>query len=402
MHGEPPRLKVAIRTKSVLPFLFFLFFLSSCTISQAPLSLARDIPRFIDDGHPDSLLSALHHQKEVLGNQDPTRLYVVSDMQFSGARLADSLDAFIAIMEMDLSTDQRDRIIKERFDIYQAAGRSQSTAGEMLVTGYYEPLFAGSLKKEAPFLYPLYAVPEDLISQRLRDGKTMVGRIAPEKGDTFTPYWTRAEIDGSDILQGYELVYLKNRFDAFLLHVQGSGKIQLNNGEIRSIRYRGNNGHPYSSIGKLLVDEKKLSLEETNIETIRSYLETAPEELDRVLNHNRRYIFFAWGDTDSPRGSSNAPLTPERSIAIDQNVLPMRTVAYLQTERPVMDSSGKISHWEPMRRFVVPQDTGAAIKGSGRVDLFWGSGDYAEKAAGAMKHRGKLYFLIKKDEGYQP
>jgi membrane-bound lytic murein transglycosylase A len=148
-----------------------------------------------------------------------------------------------------------------------------------------------------------------------------------------------------------------------------------------------------------LVDEKKITLREASIPKIRSYLHNNPKDMTRVLNHNRRYIFFDWGTGNSPRGSSGVPLTPERSVAIDGDVLPMKTVAFLLTERPVLDEDGNISHWQPMHRFVFPQDTGAAIKGSGRVDLYWGSGDFAEKAAGSMKQQGKLYFLIKNDRG---
>ncbi len=211
------------------------------------------------------------------------------------------------------------------------------------------------------------------------------------------PYWTRAEIDSTNVLAGNELVYLKDDFDAFLLHVQGSGKIELRNGTIKNIQYRTNNGHNYSSIGKLLVDENKLLLKDVDMPAIRHYLRQNPQERSRIFNHNKRYIFFGWGDENHPRGSIGAPLTPERSIAIDKKSLPLGTICYLVSRRPVIDETGQITTWETMHRFVVAQDTGSAIRGPGRVDFFWGNGNYAEIAAGAMKEEGKLYFLISKE-----
>ncbi len=389
-----------VQQQALLVFLFFIL-LSGCTVSHTHISLAKDVPQFLDDGDSASLLQALRYQQHFVRDQHRGKLLRLGNKIYTEAMLEESLAAFAEILEQDLPANEQDRLIRQNFTIYQASGRPQSTAKELLVTGYFEPVLEGSLKKEPPFIYPLYAVPADLIIQTDANGKKNYGRVVPEDGKVFRPYWTREEIDGSTILEGNELVYLKDRFDAFLLHVQGSGKIQLHDGEIRSIRYADNNGQPYSSIGKLLVDENKLSLSEANIPKIRSYLSNHPEEVTRVLNHNRRYIFFAWSTEKSPIGSSGVPLTPERSVAIDRDVLPMKTVAFLQTQRPVLDKDGKISHWQPMHRFVFPQDTGAAIKGSGRVDLFWGSGDFAEKAAGSMKQQGRLYFLIKNDTGEQ-
>jgi len=381
----------------VLLVVLFFAALSGCTISHTQISIAKDVPQFIDDGDPVSLIQALRQQQHFVRHQSkPLKL---GQRIYTAAMLEESLAAFAEIMERDISASEQDRLIKKHFTVFQADGRSTSKDKEVLVTGYFEPVLEGSLTRDPPYLYPLYAAPADLRTQTDVNGGKKYGRIVPEDGNVFRPYWTRREIDGSTILQGNELVYLKNRFDAFLLHVQGSGKIKLQDGETRSIRYAANNGHPYSSIGKLLVDEKKLTLSEASIPKIREYLRNNPGEMTRVLNHNRRYIFFAWTTENSPRGSSGAALTPERSVAIDREVLPMKTVAFLLTQRPVFAENGNIRGWQPMHRFVFPQDTGAAIKGSGRVDLFWGSGDFAEKAAGSMKQQGKLYFLIKKDIG---
>ena len=382
----------------VLSGLLLLITLNGCGPHSSALAVAESPPFFHDDGNSKDLLTASQHQLSYLDRLDKGKDIVVGNRSYSPEELKNSLAAFIEIITLNLTPAEQDQLIREKFTVYQAAGRNGSAAKQLLVTGYYEPLLQGSLNKDPPFIYPLYAPPNDLIIQSSASGGMEIGRLEPAQGSTLQPYWTREEIDSSSLLHGHELVYLKDRFDAFLLHVQGSGRIQLPNGEIRAIRYRANNGHPYSSIGKLLVDKKVLTLAEADVQAIRDYLGKLPDgEVSKILYHNRRYIFFGWGSGKNPRGSTGLPLTPERSVAIDGAVLPMPTIAYLVTRRPVFNNDGSISHWVPLRRFVLPQDTGSAIKGAGRVDFFWGSGSYAEKAAGKMKEPGKLYFLIKKD-----
>ena len=193
-----------------------------------------------------------------------------------------------------------------------------------------------------------------------------------------------------------ELVFLKDPFDAFILHIQGSGKIQFPDKSIRPIRFAGSNGHPYKSIGKLLVDEHAMTLEEVTVPAIRKYLQLHPDQQQRILHHNPRYIFFHWGDDVGPKGSFGQVLTPGRSIAIDSKVLPGGVLAYLQSRVPQIEQDGRVVGWNHIARFVFPQDSGEAIKGAGRVDIFWGSGQEAEFAANHMKEMGKLYFLVKK------
>lgn len=378
--------------------LVLLMTFNSCGVCSSAQLITRSPNFFIDDGNSEDLRTALQHQLAYLGRLKGGKDIIIGNRSYSPAELKRSLIAFSEIITLNLSPAEQDRLIREQFTIYQAAGRQGSGTKQLLVTGYYEPVLQGSLSKDPPFIHPLYAPPNDLIVRSSASGQKEIGRLEAAPGGTLRPYWTREEIDSSSRLQGHELVYLKDRFDAFLLHVQGSGKVQLPDGEIRAIRYRANNGHPYSSIGKLLVDQKILSLAETDVPAIRDYLgKLSDSEVTKILNHNRRYIFFGWGSGEFPRGSIGLPLTPERSIAIDGTVLPMPTIAYLVTRRPVFNNDGSISHWVPLRRFVLPQDTGSAIKGAGRADFFWGSGEYAEKAAGTMKEQGKLYFLIKKD-----
>jgi membrane-bound lytic murein transglycosylase A len=369
-----------------------LFFLQGCAARHRNIIYPDTIPYFQDDGDVASLRTALARHSRYLNRLDQNAFMEIGGTYYSAAWLAQSLAAFQDIIDLDLPPAELDRMLRRHFTVYQAGGRGIASA-DMLVTGYYEPMVPGSLTFSPPFIYPLYAPPHDLVERMTETGSITRGRVDGE--GKLLPYWTREEIEGGNLLQGHELVYLEDRFDAFLFHVQGSGKIKLPDGTSRSLQYRTNNGHSYSSIGKLLVDEKKMLLEEVDTAAIKRYLKTYPDEFSRILNHNRRFIFFGWANDESPRGSMGEMLTPGRSVAIDKAVLPVGAVGYLVSRKPVIDENGQIGGWVPLRRFVLPQDAGAAIKGSGRVDLFWGGGGYAEAAAGAMKEAGSLYFLVK-------
>ncbi len=353
------------------------------------------VPLFLDDSDRQSLLQAAHRQAAYLQKQATGRQVTLAGKNYSRSELLSSLRYFISLVEQTANSRELARILQKEFSIYQAAGKNTGKVfGEMLVTGYYEPLFAGSLQRQEPFLHPLYSPPADLVSRKSRhDQKAHLGRW--QEG-SFLPYWTRAEIETNNILAGNELIYLKDPFEAFLLHVQGSGKILLKDGSTKSVCYAISNGHPYRSIGKLLIDEKKIARDEATLPIIEQYLREHPAELPRILRYNPRFIFFNWGDSNGPRGSNNVLLTAGRSIAIDQQVLPPGTIAFLVSQRPVFTEDGSHKGWAPIQRFVFPQDSGAAIEGAGRVDLFLGDGHEARLMAGLMKEPGSLYFLLKK------
>lgn len=354
-----------------------------------------ELPFFTDDGDRADLLACALSHRNYLTNLPEGHHLTVANHTYPRQWLLHSVDELISILRSTPDTLEIHNRIAHDFDIFMATGRKDETIGTMLVTGYFEPLFEGSLSETEQFKYPLYSKPASLVTQTAPESQvTSVGRI--DVHGNFTNYWTRAEIENNKPLKGDELVYLKDPFEAFLLHVQGSGKILLPDGNQRSVRFAGHNGHSYNSIGKLLVDEGKISLKEASIPTIRSYFNSHPAEQKRILHHNPRFIFFAWGDDKPPRGNLGHPLTKGRSIAIDQSNLPPELFGWLQTQRPLVNTDGLILKWVSTSRFVFPQDTGSAIEGPGRVDLFWGNGLYAEVAAGNMKEKGKLYFFIKK------
>jgi membrane-bound lytic murein transglycosylase A len=269
--------------------------------------------------------------------------------------------------------------------------------GKMLVTAYYEPIFNGSLSYVPPFIYPLYGIPEDLVTITAEDGKKQIGRM--EEG-RLTPYWTRRQIEKQKILAGQEIMYLSDPIEAFILHVQGSGQVRLQNGSMKQVQFAGTNGRKYTSIGKVLVEEGVMPLKEVTLPKIKNYLQNHPKEQERIFHMNDRYVFFRISEKmgAGPVGSIGEPLTAGRSLAVDRTCFPHGLLCYLHTEKPGFDAKGQIKGWEEMGHFAVTQDSGAAIKGPGRVDLFLGSSTYAEKAAGVMKQPGDLYFLILKSD----
>lgn len=381
----------------ILTFLLLLApLLSSCgyreesnIIEVAP----GNYPFFIDEGSVDGLLDALERQFIVIDRNQDTIASSLTD-EVSAADLVQSLTTFKTLIEQHTDPVALNRLIRENFRVFQSAGRNDRQ--DMLVTGYYEPLFTGSLTKTGPFTHPLYRVPKSLVNQ----SKQKVGRL--DDNGLLVPFWNRQEIDSQNVLDGAELVYLKDRLDAYLLHVQGSGRVLLPDGSVRAVHYAASNGLAYNSLGKRFIDEGLMKKTDVSIESMRRYFTEHPEKIDRMLFHNPRYIFFKWGDNKGARGSFGQVLTANRSIAIDHDVLPSGAVGFLVSRRPVLDADGNISHWRPFGRFVLPQDSGSAIKGAGRVDLFMGSGEYAAKAAGTMNEPGKLFFLLpKKESGKQ-
>jgi len=357
-----------------------------------PAGLSR-YPLFLDDASVEGLVSAIDHQIAYLNQQPKGALHRSAAGSLTTEQLSESLRRFREIVSSNRNPIEISRLIRNEFTLFEAPGRTGKQ--DMLVTGYYEPLFKASLEKRPPYLYPVYSVPASLVMRRDSKSKALrSGRI--DKHGNLVSYWSRREIETDNRARGYELAYLSDPLDAYLLQIQGSGRILLPDGTNRSLHFAASNGLPYNSLGKLLVDEGHLTREQVSVPAIREFFKSHPNELPRMLQHNPRYTFFRWGDEAGPRGSLGRPLTPGRSIAIDHGALPGGTIAYLVSQRPVLKPDGSISHWRPFGRFVLPQDSGAAIAGPGRVDLFFGSGQYAEVAASHMQEPGRLFFLVKK------
>jgi len=364
------------------------------TLEQVP---PDEVPDFRDDMNADSLRTAIAKSLAFYERIPKDRMFALGDKQISARTLRSSLILFSKLLDtnhLDSAT------LAKYFDIYRP--RDRGSKDRLLVTGYYEPILEGRLEPNESFCYPVYEIPPDLVTIELSDfdpgrypGTRLVGRVVDKR---VVPYFSRAEIDGKRKLErlGCELAWLKDPLDAFFLHVQGSGMIRLPGGESVRIGYAGTNGRPYSSIGKYLIDEGVMSSEEMSLQSLRAYLGSHSEILNQVLWQNESYVFFRWVE-DGPMGSLNVALTAGRSIATDPRCYPKGALAFIESEKPRLNSDGQVTRWEPLSRWVLNQDTGGAIKGLGRVDLFCGSGEAAEWIAGRLKHPGRLFFLVKKE-----
>ncbi len=277
--------------------------------------------------------------------------------------------------------------------LYARGGKEQG-----LITGYYEPLLFGSLEPDERYRYPLYQQPESLLTIHLGDvypdlkDRRLRGQL---RGDRIVPFYSREEIESNRaLLAGNELIWLDNRDDVFFLHIQGSGRIQLPDGTLLGAGYSNQNGHPYVPIGRILLQDGELAREEISLFTIRQWLDDNPGKAESLLNRNPSYVFFVLRNNpeNGPIGSLNVPLTPERSIAIDPKLVKLGTPMWLMTNYP--GNPGK-----QYNRLVVAQDTGGAIKGTLRADLFWGYGEDAERAAGNMKEPVRLIVLQPRKAG---
>ena len=292
------------------------------------------------------------------------------------------------------STDEQAirNFLEDHFTPYQVINADGTTTG--LATGYYEPLLKGSRKHSNRFRYPLYSAPDNLLTIELAnmlpnaDQKSLRGRL---EGKKILPYYTRAEIENNrNLLKGKELIWVEDEVELFFLQIQGSGRIILENGETIKIGYADNNGHPYRSIGKILIEQGELPAWQVSMQAIKQWGRQNPTKLQSLLQQNARYIFFRElpADLTGPIGALGVPLTAGRSLAIDPESIPLGAPVYLATTWP--------NTAKPLNRLMIAQDTGNAIKGGVRADFFWGHSPEAKTQAGKMKQKARMWVLLPK------
>jgi membrane-bound lytic murein transglycosylase A len=280
-----------------------------------------------------------------------------------------------------------------RFQPYRVANADGSVDG--LATGYYEPLLRGSRKKEGPYRHPLYSAPDDLLIIDLAEvnpdlkNLRLRGRL---DGRRVVPYHPRADIErGLPALTGKELLWVNDAVELFFLQIQGSGRVRLENGELVRVGYADQNGQPYKSIGRYLVEQGELKLEQASMQGIKAWGAANPSRLEALLNQNPSYVFFReLPDADGgPPGALGVPLSAERSIAVDPRYIPLGVPVFLATTWP--------NSAQPLNRLVLAQDTGGAIRGAVRADYFWGFGDAAGVQAGRMRQNARMWVLLPRD-----
>ena len=282
---------------------------------------------------------------------------------------------------------------KEYFSVYKTTNVDGSDNG--MITGYYEPLLKGSRSKSTQYPNPLYAAPNDMITVELDSVfpelkfKRVRGRLV---GNKLVPYYSRAEIEtDASPLKGREFIYIDDIIDVFFLQIQGSGLVQLDSGEQVHVGYADQNGHQYNSIGRLLVERGEMTLAQASMQGIKNWARNNLTKLRELLNSNPSYVFFRElpAGLPGPLGALGVPILAERTVAVDPKFIPLGAPVFLSTTEP--------NSTKPLKRMMMAQDTGGAIKGGVRADFFWGAGPDAGAKAGAMKQTGKIWVFLPKE-----
>ncbi|MCY7387184.1 MAG: murein transglycosylase A [Burkholderiales bacterium] len=288
------------------------------------------------------------------------------------------------------------RYFRDNFEPFKVVNADESQTG--LVTGYYEPLLRGSRVRTDVFRYPVYSQPQDLVSVELSDVyadlkfKRLRGRVV---GNKLVPYFERSEIESTGApLRGLELAWVDDTVELFFLQIQGSGQIQLPDGTRMRVGYADQNGHPFRSLGGALIRRSQIRAEHASMAGIKEWARRNPSKIQQFMNINPSYVFFKElpADMSGPIGTLGVPLTGERSIAVDQRVIPLGVPVFLATTFPNTKTQ--------LNSLMVAQDTGGAINGAVRADFYWGFGDAAGSQAGRMKQQGRMWVLLPK--GYDP
>ncbi len=288
------------------------------------------------------------------------------------------------------------QFFRSNFDPFRVINADETEIG--LVTGYYEPLLRGSRVRTPEYKYPVYGAPQDLITVDLSEVypdlkfRRLRGRLV---GNKLVPYMDRREVSAdAEPLRGLEIAWVDNAVELFFLEIQGSGQILLPDGSRMRVGYADQNGHPFRSLGGLLIRRGEIKPERASMQGIKEWARRNPAKVQQFMNANPSFIFFKElpGDLSGPIGTLGVPLTAERSIAVDQRVIPLGVPVYLSTTFP--------NTRQELNRLMVAQDTGGAINGAVRADFYWGFGDDAGAQAGRMKQQGRMWVLLPR--GYDP
>jgi membrane-bound lytic murein transglycosylase A len=325
-----------------------------------------------------TLIQAIDQSLRYLNSNAAIRAYENYPIpEITRERVRRSLQRFRQLVQTSRTPEDLQTAVKKEFIWYLSIGNDNQ--GNVKFTGYFEPIYQASRQKNAEYKYPLYRKP----SSFSRWSKPHPERIELEGKDGLLGENSR--------LAGYELVWLKDRLEAYLVHVQGSAKLRLPNGKIMSVGFDGNTEYPYTSLGKEMIADGIFPAEGLTLPMVLDFLRSNPEQLKNYIPRNNRFIFFRETHGAPPTGSIGVPVLPERSIATDKSVFPPGALVVIQTEIPDQNLNKQL-----VSRYVLDQDTGSAIKGAGRVDIFMGTGKTAGDRAGLINTPGQMYYLLLK------
>ena len=324
----------------------------------------------------EGLLEAISKSLNYMTKPSSQKFYPYGDITHE--RAVKTLQELKKIVASGLTPGQMNTFLREKFDTYISVGCDNQ--GTVLFTGYYTPIFNGSPLRTDHYKYPLYKAPHDLL-------KGPDGKILGQKGadGRIRQYPSREDIQKFNILDGLELVWLGDPFEVYIVHVQGSAKIRMPDGQIEMVGYAAHNGWEYQSIRQKMIADGKFTEKNINMKAMIDYFKVHPDEVDLYVNKNPRFVFFKSEEGD-PRGSLNEPVTPFRTIATDKTIYPRAMFGFIAVDldRPV--------------GFVLDQDTGGAIRAAGRCDVYMGVGDHAGELAGKTYREGQLYYLFIKPD----
>ena len=381
--------------------------LSTPTYSGPGLRLVADdaLPRFEESFKTRAgLIKAAKKAIKYLESLPPERTLHVADRNYAPAALIDSAKEIVAIAQTAKTADELDARVCAGFDVFQSAGSDGQ--GRVVFSSYYQPTLKASLKKSPAYPYPLYRRPPDMVEvdlasfdKKFADAEPMLGRVGKDK--RVTPYPARADIDRRKALagKGLEVAWLKDALEVMDLHVQGAGILKFASGKEMLVKYAATNGRPYNSVGLTLIRTGVFSRDEITHAKLADYLRANPDAASWILAQNPRYTFFDVAplpEDGEPFGAADQSLVPARAIAIDPAVVPLGALTFFNTTSPLADKAGRVLGQFPTARFAFGLDTGGAIKGPGRVDIYAGHGAQAEATARCQWAEGKRFVLGKK------
>lgn len=380
---------------------------------------AASWPSLDDDLDLPSLLRGLEENVRKLKEKPSQSLMKFGPREIPVERYVAALEGLLAAGREDKTGLRFREVLRKDFEPYEIYGRDGW--GEVFITSYYEPLIEGALRPTRRFQQAIYGVPKDLIEidvesfvkarpqlQALRSvmleqrsqASTLRGRVV-RKANGSTPrafaYPSRAEILEKGLKGLAPVLAWVDPIDAFFLEIQGSGVIRLGDGSELAVGYAAQNGHPYTAVGRFLLD--RIPKEKMSIQAIESHLRSVSrEEAQALMNENASFVFFRKLTPQDGQTFFGTKLIDGRSIATDQAYFPKGALAYVEFNRPVFQSgsTAEPSGWQPTQRFVLDQDTGGAIRGPDRLDLYWGRGALAKQSAGVMRHPGRLVYFVPK------
>ena len=345
-----------------------------------------------DDLGLEGLRAAAEASKRFYASLKQSTYFSLDRDTYSSEQLSRSVDYFLRMLDETPPRRLDERIARDCRSYRPRRDQAHFTA-------YFEPVLKAKLTPDARYRYPLYRRPDDLTLVQLsrffpEDRREIDGAV--RAGELF-PYLTREEIDGKGLLRnrGLELAWVEDPVALFFLHIQGSGRLELSDGGGMRVNFAGSNGLPYGSVARYMIDNK--IVRSGSNAAIQEFLSQNPDQRDEILFRNRRYIFFrsvALAEHEGPIGSLGVPLVAGRSVATDQRYVPPGALMYIKARRPELDAAGHVGGWREMGRFAFSHDTGAAIKGPARGDIFWGAGERAGETAGYLNERGEMTILV--------